>query len=227
MELLGIERWEPPLDPTVMTGGESESPPYKLPLPVYDLENARKYPHKLAGRLVMITEKIHGTNARYVYCSSEERMYCGSRREWKKEGNNCYWQALRENPWIEAWCRRWPDVILWGEVFGWVQDLRYGAQPGQVFFRAFDAYWVGLGAFWSPAELAAHLTQEQLVPRLWWGVCPSFAELEAWADGESELARHMMEGIVIEVCGKQEWDKDLQAWRIKLKLPGNRYLARN
>ena len=43
--------------------------------------------------------------------------------------------AIEQNPWIAAFCENFPDLTVYGEVFGWVQDLKYGAQPGQIFFR--------------------------------------------------------------------------------------------
>lgn len=228
MAELGIERYEPPEDASVGTGGETEEPPYRIPIPVYDLENLRHYPNKLAGRDVIITEKIHGTNARYVWSSEHGRMFCGSRREWKRDGDNAYWRALRAHPWIEAWCKAYPDIILWGEVYGWVQDLRYGANPGELFFKAFDAYQVQTGRFWPHGSLitSAGYPVDRLVPLVFEGACPPLAVLEAMADGDSLIGPHMREGIVIEEVVPNGWDDDLKDWRVKLKLPGNRYLAR-
>jgi len=226
MDELGITRYEPPIE-LAGTGGQTESPPYKQIIPTYDLENLRHYQDKVVGREVLITEKVHGTNARFVWQSAGARMYCGSRREWKQEDTgNLWWQALAQNPWITEWCEANPDEILWGEVYGWVQDLRYDAKPNQFFFRVFDVYGVGLSMYWSAGRVQEEFGVHAM-PLLYQGVCPEFSELEKMADGDSVLAKHMREGIVVEVVGKQDvWDADLQAWRIKLKLPGNRYLSR-
>ena len=41
-------------------------------------------------------------NSRFVYAPDEDRMYCGSRGEWKaKNEGNLWWRALEKHPWIE------------------------------------------------------------------------------------------------------------------------------
>lgn len=227
MEALGITRYEPPEQTDASTGGTTEAPPYRQVIPTYDLENLRKWQAKAEGHQVIITEKVHGTNARYVWSSAYERMFCGSRREWKKEdATNLWWRALAQNPWIAEWCQKHPDVILWGEVYGWVQDLRYGAKPGEFFFRVFDIYTVDSATFWLPG-MAQSIFGARAMPIVYQGIYPGFAAVEQMADADSALAKHIREGVVIEVTDvPNEWDTDLQAWRIKLKLPGNKYLSR-
>lgn len=47
-----------------------------------------------------------------------------------------YWLAVKQNPWIEDLCRSHPDYIFYGEIFGWVQKLRYGAtEAGMCFMQ--------------------------------------------------------------------------------------------
>lgn len=133
----GIAHYEP-----APTGGntysDAEAPPFGV-RPVYDLENLQKFGHNLRdGTEVVITEKLHGTNARY--CWQNGRMYAGSRKEWKSEGGNVWWQALRQYPGIEKLCRAHPDLTLYGEIYGDVQDLKYGHQKGAISFAAFDLY---------------------------------------------------------------------------------------
>jgi RNA ligase (TIGR02306 family) len=92
-ELLGVEHYEPPIPGTskndrggLQLGGEVVSPP-DLPfaVPKYDIDAFRRYAQLVfhEGEPVIVTEKIHGANARYVYHNGQ--MYCGSRTEWKKE----------------------------------------------------------------------------------------------------------------------------------------------
>lgn len=150
MSLLDVERYEPPMGgsgkggPTGFMSGLCETGP-EFPVPVYDLESFRKY-HRLfeEGEEVIISCKIHGTNGRFVF--AEGKMFCGSRTTWKKAPgvslgvktykneetgeevtremftpDSAWWAALKQNPWIEAWCRSHEGVVLYGEVYGCFQ----------------------------------------------------------------------------------------------------------
>jgi RNA ligase (TIGR02306 family) len=87
--VLGVEHYEP--EPAgaaregrgSVTGGEAASAPNVYHVK-YDLESARRY-HEcfLPGEPVVVTEKLDGTSARYVWLDGQ--YHCGSRTEWKKE----------------------------------------------------------------------------------------------------------------------------------------------
>ena len=132
-------------------------------IPVYDIENGKKYHSLLSegSERVIVSEKIHGTNARYGVVNG--KFYMGSR--------NMFWRDLvnREVPWREhlgnfvhtkllgrkergqlkqnLYCQvakqydleqklsMMPNLVFYGEIYGRVQDLIYGAEPGQVWFR--------------------------------------------------------------------------------------------
>jgi hypothetical protein len=51
---------------------------------------------------------------------------------------NVWWKAVEAEPWIEDFCRTYPHYVLYGEVYGDVQALKYGRTKGEVSFRAFD-----------------------------------------------------------------------------------------
>lgn len=87
---LGVAHYEPPLrGPSspkgVFIGGEVGPSPAGIPRPKYDVESWRRYGSEIftPGETVYVTEKIHGTNARYTCV--EGQIFCGSRTEWKKE----------------------------------------------------------------------------------------------------------------------------------------------
>ena len=67
-----------------MTGGEVAKPPSGH-FPKYDVDAFPAYGRKIfvEGEPVILTEKIHGCNSRYVF--KDGIMHCGSRGEWKKE----------------------------------------------------------------------------------------------------------------------------------------------
>lgn len=66
-----------------LTGGEVESPPNCYHIK-YDVDALRRYKGLMVeGEPVWVSEKQHGSNARYVFHNN--KMYCGSRGEWKRE----------------------------------------------------------------------------------------------------------------------------------------------
>lgn len=138
-DLLGITKYEPPVE--LSSGGEAEPDPGFLP--VYtDIEGLRRWPDLLIpGEPVVLTEKIHGANARF--CFSGERLWVGSHTQIKRESTESMW-------WIAA--RRYdlahrlalaPDLVFYGEVYGQVQDLLYDVSRSEgirlAFFDICDA----------------------------------------------------------------------------------------
>lgn len=231
MERLSIVRYESPID----SAGDAERPCDVLAhLPKYDVENwrggtadppagsGRKWKDLfVAGEIVYVTEKIHGANARYAF--REGRMWCGSRTQWKKGPGGLWWMALEQQPWIEAWCRKYPELVLFGEVYGQVQDLRYDSKPGQVYFRAFD---VALrdGSWVAACDMRTYFDDPvtQCVPFVYEGPYDA-AKIEELSMMDSTLAKHLAEGIVIKPAVERT---DIELGRVVLKIVSNRYMER-
>jgi len=217
MEILGIERYEPPLP--LSAGGDNERGPAGF-YPKYDVENYQRYKATLvAGEEVVITEKIHGANARYVW--AEDRIWCGSRINWKAEDEkNLWWQGLKQNEWIYHWCKRNPGKVLYGEVFGQVQNLKYGAGPSQIFFRVFDI--LDKDRWMSYDEVRELLSMMEMVPLLYRGPFDEEKAIEL-ALGDSLLADHMREGVVVKPVVERQ---DPELGRVLLKIVSPRYLEK-
>lgn len=89
-EVLGIEHYDPAIHGAarqqggLRLGGEVASGP-AIVCPKYDLEAGRRYGKVMfeQGESVVITEKTHGANSRYVFWDG--KIHVGSRTEWKKE----------------------------------------------------------------------------------------------------------------------------------------------
>jgi len=194
-ERMEIGVWEPSI-PTTGAGAEPD-PGF---LPYYDIESARKY-----GRLfqpdeeVVVTEKIHGANARYTY--HQGRMWCASRGQFKLRDPADLWWGVAERMGLEERLARvCPGVAIFGEVYGQVQDLKYGVTGAR--FVAFDALdiasrrWLDYEAF---CDLARRLEIET-APVLYRGAWGSF-DGASLAEGPSVLAArrgatHIREGWV-------------------------------
>jgi RNA ligase (TIGR02306 family) len=241
-EQLGITHYEPPsmdeIEGRRQHAGNDVAPaPLLIYAPKYDVESIYKFADCFeAGEPVYVSEKLDGQNGRFVTTWGESykvrtmtqaatysnvHFHAGSRTEWKKkEGGSNWWRVMEQNPWIERWIIDNPDCVLYGEVFGWVQALKYGAKSGQLFFRAFDVM-EGV-EFWDAEKFLAEIHEEGRVPSL--GIMPfDFEKLQALADGPSLVkgADHMREGIVIKpIKERKHWSLG----RVSLKMVGLKYL---
>lgn len=134
-----------------------------------------------------------------------------------------WWTVVENNPWVESWCRANPGCILYGEVYGSVQDLRYGAKPGEVFFRAFDVFDTKTSKFMAADEFVRSFKEDQRVPLLYVGPYTEAKMKSLALMSKSTLADHIGEGIVIKPC-KERFDPKVE--RVALKLVSDIYLER-
>lgn len=178
MTLLGITKYIPvsERESANMTGAGGKQPGGKQPgkykgpkLPVYGLDPLRKFPNVLqAGERVVVSEKLHGTNARFVYVDgklwvashkvirgcSRSRIAEFFNRTWLKLKSllgvqhrahtlqaigDCWWEQA-EALGLKEKLAQFPNMLLIGEIYGkGVQDLTYNSPEGRK-FRAFDVY---------------------------------------------------------------------------------------
>jgi len=130
---LSITKWEEPI-PVQMRGIMAPRVPG---MEIYtDIENIKNFPDAFEeGEMVVLVEKIHGTNARFY--KKEGNLYVGSHKMTLQEDpKNLYWRA--------AHLTNLKDKLqdgeeLFGEIFGSsVQDLTYGCKPGEIKVAFFD-----------------------------------------------------------------------------------------
>lgn len=219
-ELLGITKWEPSLN---ITMGECEAPPQGWFFPTYtDLEGLRRWPSVLqAGEEVVLTEKIHGCNARFVH--DGERLWCGSRTRIKKDSENSLWWVAARHAGLEEKLAQFPMMIFFGEVYGKVQDLRYGHENNdKPSFSVFDVFSVKDGSYLDHDHAVEMVRQAGLswVPCLYRGEWK--ADLMDHAEGQSCLAKNVREGFVVKPVKERFSD----IGRVILKLHGQGYLLR-
>jgi RNA ligase (TIGR02306 family) len=222
-DVLGLTHYEP--ETPAITGCDEVTPP-AANIPKYDIDNIKRYVDKFTkGETVVVTEKIHGANARYTF--HDGQMYCGSRTGWKKEDErSIWWKALLANPQIEEFCKAHPEYALYGEVYGQVQDLRYGTKPGEVKFAAFDI-WDKNNAKWLNWREMEHYNNVYNIP-----VVPLVAVTNfnidiilSIAEGQSLIpgANHTREGVVVKPIEERT---DLEIGRVILKCVSLGYLTR-
>lgn len=196
-------------------------------LPTYtDLPALRAHPDLLApGEEVVITEKIHGENARYVYGNG--RLYCGSRTGWKDPASTVphaqHWWEVGRRLGLEEKLARTPDVGIFGEVYGDIRGFSYGATSKQRGFRMFDAMDIRRRAYlgWDDVVKTAASLELELVPVLFRG--PWSPDLRKLSEGRSTLAEHVREGMVVRPVVERF---DERIGRVILKLHGEDFLLR-
>jgi RNA ligase (TIGR02306 family) len=218
---LGISRWEPEVKLTMADELPQEQWPAVF-APKFDIESYEKFPHVIAdGEPVVITEKVHGANARYVFVDGV--FHQGSRQRWLiPDGGHIWARAAAFHAGIRQWCEANPGTVLYGEVYGNVQSLTYGLGKGEVRFIAFAA--ARAGQWINQPELFDGLASYGVVrvPILYQGPF-DHAEVKAIAERDSVVAMapgHMIEGVVV-VPEKERFHGSIG--RVAVKHISNRY----
>lgn len=219
-EAMRITKWEPEMG-SIGPDTENEAGPEGVP--VYtDIEGYRRHPNELhVGEELVITEKVHGANARFGMVDG--RMYAGSRVRFKRpDPDNLWWKAVAQNE-LEKKVARAPGFVFYGEVYGQVQrGFQYGAKQGQVFFRAFDVWDIAAQRYldFDDFVVLAAVCDIETMPVLWRGLCGE-APLDL-RNGASMIpgASNIREGFVV----KPTHERTSHMGRVVLKLVGENYL---
>jgi RNA ligase (TIGR02306 family) len=126
--------------------------------------------------------------------------------------------------------KQYPGAVLFGEVYGAVQDLKYGVQASEgIRFIVFDVLWEnridGTRKYmdWDQLQRFCGTHRLPVVPVLYRG--PWKRELTALAEGPSTMqgANHLREGFVVRPVVERV---DPRFGRVQLKLAGEGYLTR-
>lgn len=217
---MGIEKYEPP--EMLSMGGENERDPGFLP--VYtDLEGLRRHPHLLIpGEEVVLTEKIHGANARFLF--QDDRLWVGSHKCIKRESDTNMWWVLAKKLNLAERLARTPGIAVYGEVYGAVQDLNYGHVKGHTSLVLFDAMDTKTRRYLDYNDFLDLCQTLELpaAPALYQG--PWSDDLRSHSEGKSVLyPGNIREGFVVRPM-KERFDQ--LVGRVVLKLVGEGYLTR-
>ena len=195
----------------------------------YDIESLRKYWRVFEPEIVA-TEKIHGCNSSFLYHTfgDEPTFYCKTRTRWLKSDGDSVWCRAAKQYNLEEKLKSAPNIMLCGEIFGQVQDLKYGAAPGEIFFAAFDAYSVEWGKFIDYDDFVQLCDGLEIprAPEVYRGTWQGLDHMKALSERKTLVghdSEQIAEGIVIKLT-KEKWDQ--RVGRIILKLPSEQYLTR-
>lgn len=219
-DVFGITNYVSPAE--LDTGGLAAPRP-AVDIPSFDIEGLLRYPHVLIeGEEVVVSEKCHGCQSRYVF--HEDKLHVASKGEFKcDDQGSVWWTAARHHGLFEKLALK-PGLVLYGEVYGQVQDLKYGIEQG-VRIAAFDMYGSSKHRWFDFDEFVA-MTDELGIPRvpvLYRG--PWNNSLRTLCDGKSifENADHVREGFVVKPVKERI---DVALGRVVLKLVGEDYHMR-
>jgi len=224
-ELLGVLHYVPPESGTGSNADEETPPAFQGQgaAPTYDVDSGYKYGGIfIEGEEVLVEEKLHGSNCRFLYSSKDQEFHIGSRNRWIKDDKQNMWsQAVDQNPWLKTWCMANPDIVVYAEVVG-AQDLKYGLPRGHYRLYVFDlmkdgrfidhleAYELGKDLVWVPLVYRGPF-QQSLMKELCLG--------QSLVNG----AGNIREGVVCKPV-KERWD--MQIGRVCLKWVSPDYLSR-
>jgi len=226
-EYYGAQKYEPPVR---ATAGDAEQE-HPLFVTYTEVENMRNFPTIFApGESVLVSEKIHGTNARVG--SIEGEFMAGSMRLRRKRppderlAASIYWFPFTLPPvreLIETLGRVHRQVILFGEIYGRkIQSFHYGLSTA-IDFRAFDLLLDGRYMDWPDfLALCAHSGVET-VPVL--ATSPfDLDEVRRLSEGKTHLMAadaHIREGVVVRPLSERH---DPLVGRVILKYISDSYL---
>ena len=193
-------------------------------IPTYDVESLKNYPHAFEeGEPVFVTEKIHGSNSRFIVVDGVQ--YAGSHFQWKKLGGGDVWnKILQQHPWIGEWCQAHPGKALYGEAVPTQGKFTYGCKKDETKFFVFDV-WDSEENTWIHHTLwgSIGIPDTARVPLLYVGPY-SREQMQNLVDGQSTVpgAGHAREGIVIKTNLNYRHVRGIG--RLQLKLVSNAFL---
>lgn len=204
-------------------GGKEDN--ISLGIPIYDVDAYKNYPNTFQdGEQVIVTEKIHGSNARYIYLDGV--MYAGSRKLWKAQDSTCIFRRnLKINPWIEEWCKTHEGYVLWGEVTPTQGGYEYGSKEPQFFvfdIRTPDGKWLEDSL---ETETLWITLDKHRVPILYIGKF-NLEDIKKLVDGPSTVpgAKNIREGVVV----KSVTERNVHGLgRAQLKIVSNAFLEKD
>jgi hypothetical protein len=167
---------------------------------------------------------VHNSNAKYIFLDGI--MYAGSRNLWKSPTSTCIFRKnLKENPWIEEWCRKNEGCVLWGEVCPTQGSFDYGSKKPQFFVfdvRKPDGTWAEISEEYFASE---SILNNHRVPVLYVGPF-NLEKIKTLVDGPSLVpgAKHIREGVVIRSVPERHVRG---VGRAQLKIVSNAFLAKD
>ena len=230
-DVLGLKKWDE-IEEENIPGQtkEFEEPPTDWSIPSYDITGVRRFLECLQdGEEVVITEKIHGSNAAFVHDGT--RLWVKSRNFYKRMQPGDQWWGIAIRYGLEQKLRATPRMAVFGEMYGLMSGFRYDTVtapssrkhiPKILFFDVWD---VDRACFLSYDDRLRFLAERGLdpVPLLYRGPWLGRDAMYPLAEGPTAVGRsaHVREGWVL-TTAQERYEPELQS-RMQVKLVGEGY----
>lgn len=141
-EHFGITKYEPPVK---LDDGDMDRELATFPM-YTDIENVHNFPNLFEkNEMVVVTEKLHGTNSRVGYVldeNGEPSLVCGSRTHRRKLGMGSMYELPLLIPEVtKLLLAAGPNTVLFGEIFGGkVQGSHFSYGSQKPTFKVFDIW---------------------------------------------------------------------------------------
>jgi hypothetical protein len=172
---------------------------------------------------------VHNSNSRFVWQDGE--LHAGTHNNWLKHPDdcpyvpsvNCWWNVVKKYN-LQEKLQQYPNIEFFGEVYGYVQFLKYDHKPGEYSLRIFDAFDISAGKYIDKATLVPMLKNMDMLgpPIMYLGPWPGYEAAKPWANGKSLIAENIREGFVVRPLKERYHDK---VGRVILKLVGEDFLV--
>lgn len=214
----GVWKWEPP---TKFNNGQLVSD-HSLFHKYTDIQNYKHFPGVFReGDEIIISEKIHGTNSRVGWVKDSDnikKFMCGTHYNTIKENTDSKKESLYtiplKDPFIinllnDPQFEYANSVILFGEIYGRIADLKYGI-PNKLKYAAFDITINGKYLDFDAFKLLCMKYSVPIVPILYIGknlpnLIPSITSGKTKVGEDKDQIR---EGIIIKGI-KEDTSKEL------------------
>lgn len=208
-------------DPPAPTDPDAETNPGFLAS--YNIESARRWHDSVLapGEAVELTEKVEGETGRFCY--HKGRVWRASALNFKRAQTDNIWTRIEQRYRFAETLRTVAGAALYGEAFGKVTGMKYGATQDEPGFALFDVLDIASRRWWPRKEVYALAAQLGLptVPVLYHG--PWSPALFEHAEGKTVLGAgaHIREGWVLRTIPERTHPT---LGRLILKYHGRGYL---
>lgn len=219
---LGITRYAPPI-PDELTGEVMALSEIGFEIHGHDVETYNIHAAEFTpGEPVLVTEKIHGTQAAYVRTASGKRLVTSkgllkNDQFFSDTANNAYKRAAEKIKLFDLLDTHFPnqDVQAFGEVIPFQKGFSYGQHEATVILYRIDVKGQSLPYAQIPADLKQHW-----VPVLYEGPF-DIEQIRLLREGKETLSGsglHIKEGCVVTPAAPRDSQHSTQRFRLALKL---------
>lgn len=188
------------------------------------------YLYHIVNNVSFPPKNLEDTNLEPVFGMPvvNEKFYCKTRTRWIEHDGKHAWSWAASRHLLEEKLRDIPNMVVCGEVYGQVQDLKYGHGPGEVSFAAFDIWHTQWNKFLDYNAFVRVCDEHNIprVPEVYRGPWISLEHIKELAETNTRAGNdptQIAEGVVVKYTHEAY---NPAIGRMILKYPSEQYLTR-